>query len=84
MEIKYIPNAVERMMQRGISPEEVEFVLLNPDGEIGQSRDKYIFYRNIESRRDNDIAVVVVSTGKDQYEVITVMTSFEVKSENTP
>lgn len=82
MEIKFTPHAVERMMQRKISPQEVESLLTDPDGSIVQSKNKYIFYRNIKGRKDNDIAAVAIHK-KDYYEVITVMIKFEVKSENT-
>ena len=83
MEIKYTAHAVERMMQRHVSPQAVEALLTEPDGSILQSMDKYIFYKKIKGRKDNDIAAVVIHKMKYQYEVITVMINFEVKSENT-
>ena len=65
-------------MQRGISPQEVEDVLRNPDGVIAQSRDKVIACKRLEGRSDNTIAVVAVDDGR-AWSVITVMTHFEVR-----
>ncbi len=79
MEIKYSSHAVERMFQRKISLKEVELVILKPDGEISQSRDKSIFYKRIANRKDNMLAAVTVKIEKDYYEVITIMINFEVK-----
>lgn len=78
MEIRYGSHAVERMIQRGISPQEVEDVLRNPDGVIAQSRDKVIAFKRLEGRSDNTIAVVAVDDGR-AWSVITVMTHFEVR-----
>ena len=79
MDIKYSPHAVDRMIQRKITPKEVEIVIKNPDGKIKQSKDKYIFYKNIKLRKDNLIAAVTVRKDLRSYEVITVMVNFEVK-----
>lgn len=65
-------------MQRGISPQEVEDVLRNPDGVIAQSRDKIIAFKRLEGRSDNTIAVVAVDDGR-AWSVITVMAHFEVR-----
>ena len=78
METQYRSHAVERMIQRGISPREVDHVLSEPDGAIRQSRDKVIAYRHIEGRNDNSIAVVAVESGR-AWEVIAVMVNFEVR-----
>jgi hypothetical protein len=81
MEIKYTAHAVERMMQRQISPQEVEILLSDPDGLIKQSRDKVIAYKRVKGRRDNSdnsLAVVAVDSGNREFEVVTVMTNFEV------
>jgi len=78
MEIIYTPHAVERMMQRVVSPQEVELLLGNPDGIIAQSKDKFIYYKKIRGRKDNVLAAVVVHKRNDLYEVITVMVNFEV------
>lgn len=78
MEIKYSSHAVERMLQRGISPQEVEDILTEPDGMIRQSRDKFIAYEKIRGRRDNLLAAVAVEDGR-VWEVITVMVNFEVR-----
>ena len=78
MEIKYSSHAVERMLQRRISPQEVEDILTEPDGVIRQSRDKFIAYEKIRGRRDNMLAAVAVEDGR-VWEVITVMVNFEVR-----
>ena len=78
MEIKYSSHAVERMLQRRISPQEVEDILTKPDGVIRQSRDKFIAYKKIRGRRDNMLAAVAVEDGR-MWEVITVMVNFEVR-----
>ncbi len=79
MDIKYSAHAVERMIQRKITPKEVEIIITNPDGKIKQSKDKYIFYKNILLRKDNLIAAVTVKKELKSFEVITVMVNFEVK-----
>lgn len=78
MEIEYSSHAVERMLQRRISPQEVENILTEPDGVIRQSKDKFIAYKKIRGRRDNLLAAV---TAEDAgvWEVITVMVNFEVR-----
>lgn len=66
------------MLQRRISPQEVEDILTEPDGVIRQSRDKFIAYKKIRGRRDNMLAAVAVKDGR-MWEVITVMVNFEVR-----
>ena len=78
MEIRYTAHAVERMIQRKISPQEVEILLSDPDGLIKQSRDKVIAYKRVKGRRDNSLAVVAIDSGNGELEVVTVMTHFEV------
>ena len=78
METKYSSHAVERMLQRRISPQEVEDILTEPDDVIRQSRDKFIAYKKIRGRRDNMLAAVAVEDGR-VWEVITVMVNFEVR-----
>lgn len=78
MEVRYRSHAVERMIQRGISPHEVEDVLGNPDGVIRQSMDKVIAYKRIEGRNDNAVAVVAVDENQ-AWEVIAVMINFEMR-----
>jgi hypothetical protein len=77
MEIIYTAHAVERMMQRVVSPQEVELLLGDPDGIIAQSKDKFIYYKMIRGRKDNDLAAVVVQKRNNLHEVITVMVNFE-------
>ena len=79
MEIKYTPHAVERMMQRNISPKEVELLLNKPDGTIQQSMDKFIYFKQIKGRKDNALAAVTVKIESNRFEVITVMVNFEVQ-----
>lgn len=78
MEIKYTPHAVERMIQRKVSPQEVELLLGDLDGTIVQSMEKFIYYKKIKGRKDNALAAVAVKKKNDHYEVITVMVNFEV------
>lgn len=79
MKISYSAHAVERMLQRKISPAEVELVLKEPDGKIKQSMDKYIYYKKIKGRKDNLIAAVTVNKKKDQFEIVTVMINFTLR-----
>ena len=65
------------MLQRRISPQEVENILTEPDGVIRQSKDKFIAYKKIRGRRDNLLAAVAVEDA-GVWEVITVMVNFEV------
>lgn len=78
MDIRYRSHAVERMIQRGIAPPDVEDVLGIPDGTIRQSMDKVIAFKQIEGRSDNSIAVMAIE-GSQAWEVITVMVNFEVR-----
>ena len=78
MEVLYSPHAVDRMLQRNISTDEVEIVLNSPDGTIKQSSDKVIFFKKMVGRTDNRLAVVAVQQ-QNRYEVIAVMVNFEVK-----
>ena len=79
MEIKYRSHAVNRMLQRKISTDEVELILNEPDGVIAQSLDKFIFYKKLKGRKDNLIAAVTLIKSKDTFEVLTVMIDFEVQ-----
>jgi hypothetical protein len=79
MEIIYTSHAVERMIQRKISTQVIELIINEPDGSIKQSRDKYIYYKKIKNRNDNFIAAVTVIKAAKKFEIITVMTYFEVK-----
>jgi hypothetical protein len=79
MEIKYSSHAVKRMIQRKISPQDVELVISDHDGKIKQSKDKFIYYKKIKSRKANLLAAVTFKKSKNRYEVITLMINFEVK-----
>ena len=76
MEIVYSPHARSRMLERHVSTEEVESILLDPDGLRRQSRDKIVAYKKVAGRADNMLAVVAVERGF-AYEVVTVMTGYE-------
>ena len=78
MEITYTAHAVERMMQRKITPQEVELLLSKPDGTIKQSMDKLIYFKQIKGRKDNVLAAVTVKVASNRFEVIMVMVNFEV------
>lgn len=67
------------MLERNISTAVVELVISEPDGKIQQSQDKFIYFKNIKSRTDNQIAVVTVLKSKNVIEVLTVMINFEVQ-----
>ncbi len=79
MEIKYSSHAVERMIKRKITTQEMELIIRDPDGEIRQSRDKFIYYKKIKHRKDNLLAAVTVLKNKSLIEIIIVMVNFEVK-----
>ncbi len=66
------------MIQRGISPRDVEDILAKPDRTIRQSMDKVIASKRIEGRNDNSVAVVAVEENQ-VWEVITVMVNFEAR-----
>lgn len=72
----YSDHAVERMLQRDISPDIIMQVSKTPDGRIRQSMDKVILFKKIKGRSDNMIAVVLVAKF-DVIEIITVMNYFQ-------
>lgn len=78
MKILFSIHALDRMEQRKIKPVEVESIINDPDGKIKQSRDKWIFYKKLKHRHDNDIAAVAVHQDDQSFEVLTVMVNFEV------
>ncbi len=77
MKVTYRDHAVTRMIERRLTPNEVEHVLNYPDGEIRQSRDKVIYYKRMRGRKDNLIAVVAIK-GDGFVDVVTVLVHFEV------
>jgi hypothetical protein len=79
MELVFSKHAVEQMLKRNISPEEVEMLIKRPDGKVSQSRDKQVLYKHFPKRTDNLIAVVVVNQSANILEVVTVMHNFEVR-----
>jgi hypothetical protein len=78
VDVKYRAHAVDRMLERKISTTEVEVILLEPDGVIKQSLDKYIYYKKLKGRTDNMIAAVTITKKHKSFEVLTVMIDFEV------
>ena len=80
MDHTFSAHAVQRMIERRITPSDVNLVISNPDGTILQSRDKTIFYKRLRLRKDNLIAVVAVKAASHEgWEVITVLVNFEVR-----
>jgi hypothetical protein len=79
VEIIYLSHAVTRMQERNISVEEVASIIEDPEGVIKQSKDKYIYYKKVEKRKDNMIAIVLLKSKSKELEVLTVMINFEVK-----
>lgn len=77
MKVVYRDHAVSRMIERRLTPQEIEHVLFFADGIIKQSKDKAIYYKKMRGRKDNLIAVVAVKKN-DNFEVVTVMVRFEV------
>ena len=78
IDVKYRSHAVERMLERKISTVEVEMILLEPDGIIKQSLDKFIYYKKLKGRSDNMVAAVAIFKKHKAFEVLTVMIDFEV------
>lgn len=79
MEVKYRSHAVDRMLQRNITTDQVESILREPDGTIRQSRDKFIYYKKLKGRKDNLIAAVTLMKSNNSFEILTVMIDFEVQ-----
>lgn len=79
MRLKFHEHAVQRMQERNISVTEVQQIIESPDGQIRQSKDKWILYKNFKKRKDNQIAAVIVDRSDENWvEVITVLIHFEV------
>ncbi len=79
MELVFSKHAVEQMLKRNISPEEIEMLVDHPDGSFSQSRDKQVIYKRFPRRKDNLIAAVLVRQKLNTHEVVTVMHNFEVR-----
>ena len=79
MDVRYRSHAVERMIKRDISPQNVEDILGSPDGVVRQPMGIVIAYKRIEGRNDNSVAVVAVKESQ-AWEVITVMINFEARA----
>jgi len=77
VKVVYRDHAVTRMIERHLTPKEVEHVVLFADGTIPQSKDKVIYYKKMRGRKDNLIAVVAIKH-VEEIEVITVLVNFEV------
>lgn len=73
------PHAVDKILDRKISMQELEQLMLNPDQVIEQGP-KYILVKKFLKRKDNNIAAVILEKkGKDLWVVITVMVNFQAK-----
>lgn len=80
VELRFHPHAVERMQERKLTVDEIDAVVVAPDGRIRQSKDKSILYKELKHRTDNLVAAVVVeSIPGDIIEIVTVLVNFEVK-----
>lgn len=78
--MRFHPHAVVRMQERHLSVQEILRVIQQPDGKITQSKDKAIYYKKLDRRRDNLIAAVVIEFQPGEVvEVITVLVNFEVR-----
>ena len=73
------PHAVERVLARKISMQELELLISSPDEVIPQGP-KFLLVKKIPKRKDNNIAAVVIEKkGEDLWVVITVMVNFRKK-----
>ena len=73
------PHAVERVIDRKISMQELEQLLLNPDETIAQGP-KFLLAKKFQNRKDNNLAAVIIEKqGDDLWVVITVMVNFQKK-----
>ena len=81
MELRYASHAVERMGQRKITTADVQQIIAKPDGVIGQTLKKSIYYKRIPKRDDNMLAIVLLELPERMFEVITVMNFFEARKE---
>lgn len=80
MNLRFQPHAVQRMQERKLTVAEIQAVIAAPDGTIPQTKDKSIFYKKLERRKDNLVAAVVVESLPDEgIDVITVLVNFEVR-----
>ncbi len=74
------PHAVERILERRISLNELRKLLEEPD-EIIQQGPKYILCKQFTERNDNRIAAVVLEKKEDGlWLVITVMVNFKIQT----
>lgn len=73
------PHAAEKIIERGISVQELDAVVKNPDTIIDQGP-KLILTKRFQSRKDNNVAAVLLEKkDKDLWVVITVMVNFQKK-----
>ena len=68
------------MQERKLSVNEVELVVVAPDGKIRQTKDKNILYKELKQRKDNLVAAVIVEALPGGIvEIVTVLVNFEVR-----
>ena len=73
------PHAVDKVLDRKISMQELEQLILNPD-EIIEQGPKFILVKKFLKRKDNNMAAVLIEKkGKDLWVIITVMINFQKK-----
>lgn len=73
------PHAVERVVDRKISMEELELLIFSPDEVIAQGP-KFLLVKKLKGRKDNNVAAVIIEKKEqDLWVVITVMVNFQKK-----
>jgi hypothetical protein len=73
------PHAVERVLARKISMEELGSLIQEPDQIIPQGP-KFILVRRFPRRKDNNVAAILIEKkGEGLWVVITVMVNFQKK-----
>jgi hypothetical protein len=71
------PHALQRILERKITVEELNAVIQSPDTILSQGP-KWIYARTIEGRNDNKIAAVLLERKENGlWVVLTVMVNFE-------
>ncbi len=73
------PHAVERVLNRKISMDELGSLIQEPDQIIPQGP-KFILIKRFQKRKDNNIAAILIEKkGEGLWVVITVMVNFQKK-----
>lgn len=73
------PHAVERIVNRKISMQELELLILSPDEVIAQGP-KFLLVKKLKGRKDNNVAAVIIEKKEqDLWGVITLTVNFQKK-----